>query len=142
MANIVLVRDVMQKDIRVVRRDTPMKEVVATMSKYDVGSIVVVQDERPIGIITERDVLTRLVEQCLAPETLTARYVMTTPVVTIIENASIEEAAKLMANKKAKRLPVMNNGRLAGILTITDIAFKVPALLALLEDLVRPHKRA
>lgn len=142
MANIVLIRDVMQKEVRVVRRDTPMKEVVATMSKYDVGSVVVVQDDRPIGIITERDVLTRLVEQCLAPETLTARYVMTTPVITISENATIEEAAKLMANKKAKRLPVMNSGKIVGILTITDIAFKVPALLTLLEDLVRPHKRA
>jgi len=73
MASIVLVRDVMSKEIKVVRPDTLVKEVVATMNKFDVGSLIIVQGERPVGIITERDILRRLVEPCLAPETLTAR---------------------------------------------------------------------
>jgi CBS domain-containing protein len=139
MAGIVLVRDIMSKDLRVVRSDTSMKEVVATMNKYDVGSIIVVQAERPIGIITERDILRRMVEDNLAPDTITARHVMTSPIITINENASIEEAARLMANKKAKRLPVMNNGKLVGILTFTDISIKVPEMLSILEELVRPQ---
>lgn len=142
MATIVIVRDVMSKDVKVVRPDTTMKEVVATMNKFDIGSILVVQGERPVGIITERDILRREVEPCLAPETLTARHVMTSPVLTINEEASIEEAAKLMAKKKAKRLPVMNNGKIVGILTYTDIVFKVPAMLSLLEELVRPYSRS
>lgn len=139
MAGIVLVRDIMSKDLRVVRSDTIMKEVVATMNKYDVGSIIVVQAERPIGIITERDILKRMVEDNMAPDTVTARHIMTSPVITINENASIEEAAKLMAAKKAKRLPIMNDGKLVGILTFTDIAIKVPQMLSILEELVRPH---
>jgi CBS domain-containing protein len=139
MAGIVLVRDIMSKDLRVVRSDTSMKEVVATMNKYDVGSIIVVQAERPIGIITERDILRRMVEDNLAPDTITARHVMTSPIITINENASIEEAARIMANKKAKRLPVMNNGKLVGILTFTDISIKVPQMLSILEELVRPQ---
>jgi CBS domain-containing protein len=142
MATIVIVRDVMSKDIKVVRPDTTMKEVVATMNKFSIGSMLVVQGERPVGIITERDVLRRQVEPCLAPETLTARHVMTSPIVTINEDASIEEAARLMIKKKAKRLPVMNNGKLVGIITYTDIVFKVPAMLSLLEELVRPYRRS
>ena len=142
MATIVIVRDVMSKDVKVVRPDTTMKEVVATMNKFGIGSIIVVQGERPVGIITERDILRRQVEPCLAPETLTAKHVMTSPVVTINEEASIEEAARLMAKKKAKRLPVMNNGRLMGILSYTDIVFKVPEMLSVLEELVRPHHRS
>ena len=142
MATIVIVRDVMSKDVKVVRPDTTMKEVVATMNKFDIGSILVVQGERPVGIITERDILRREVEPCLAPETLTARHVMTSPVITINEEASIEEAARLMAKKKAKRLPVMNNGKLVGILTYTDIVFKVPTMLSVLEELVRPYRRS
>ena len=142
MAGIVLVRDVMSKDVRVVRPDTAIKEVVATMNKFNIGSIVVVQGDRPVGIITERDILRRLVEPCLAPETLTARQIMTSPLLTINETASIEEAARLMAKKKIKKLPVMNNGKLAGIITFTDIAFKVPTLLSILEELVRPFHRS
>ncbi|NWF87804.1 CBS domain-containing protein [Candidatus Bathyarchaeota archaeon] len=141
MAGIVLVRDVMSKDVRVVRPDTSVKEVVATMNKFNIGSIIVVQGDRPVGIITERDILRRQVEPCLAPEILTARQVMTSPLITISETASIEEAAKLMAKKKAKRLPVMNNDKLVGIITFTDIVFKVPNMLTILEELVRPHHR-
>jgi CBS domain-containing protein len=142
MAGIVLIRDVMSKDVRVVRPDTTVREVVATMNKFDIGSIIVVQGERPVGIITERDILRRLVEPCLAPETLTARQVMTSPVQTINENASIEEAARLMAKKRVKRLPVMNDGKLVGIITFSDIVAKVPTMLSILEELLRPYHRS
>jgi CBS domain-containing protein len=141
MASIILVRDVMSKEVKVVRPDTTVKEVVATMNKFDIGSIIVVQGERPVGIITERDILRRLVEPCLAPETLTARHIMTSPVTTINETATIEEAAKLMAKKRVKRLPVMSDEKIVGIVTFTDIVTKVPTLLSILEELVRPHKR-
>jgi CBS domain-containing protein len=141
MAGIVLVRDIMSKGIRVVRPDTTVKEIVATMNKFDIGSIIVVQGSRPVGIITERDILRRQVEPCLAPEVLTARQIMTSPLITISETANIEEAAKLMTKKKAKRLPVMNNDRLVGIITYTDIVFKVPEMLTILEELVRPQHR-
>jgi CBS domain-containing protein len=142
MASIVLVRDVMSKDARVVRLDTSVQEVVATMNKFDIGSIIVVQGDRPVGIITERDIMRRLVEQCLAPETLTAQQIMTSPLVTISETASIEEAAKIMSRKRMKRLPVMKDGKLVGIITYTDIVAKVPTMLSLLEELVRPHHRS
>jgi CBS domain-containing protein len=142
MAGIVLVRDVMSKEVKVVRSDTSVKEVVATMNKFDIGSILVVQGDRPVGIITERDILRRLVEPCLAPETLTARQIMTSPVLTISETANIEETAKLMARKRVKRLPVINNGKLVGMITYTDIVAKVPTLLSILEELVRPQHRS
>jgi len=103
MASIMLVRDIMSKDVKVVRPDTSMKEVVATMNKFNIGSIIIVQSDRPVGIITERDILRRIVEPCLAPETLTARQIMTSPVLTISETASIEETAKLMARKRVKK---------------------------------------
>lgn len=142
MAGIVLVRDIMTKDVRVVRPDTLVKEVVATMNKFNIGSIVVVKSDRPVGVITERDILRRIVEPCLAPETLRAREVMTSPVITIGDTASIDEAARIMARKKVKRLLVMDNEKLAGIVTFTDIVTQVPNLLGILEELVRPHHRS
>ncbi len=101
-----------------------------------------VQGDRPVGIIAERDILRRQVEPCLAPETMTARHVMTSPVLTIGDAATIEEVANLMAKKKVKRLLVMNGPKLVGILTYTDIVFKVPALLSMLDELLRPHQRS
>jgi CBS domain-containing protein len=141
MASMVLVRDIMSKSVRVVRLDTTAQEIVATMNKFDISSIIVVQGERPVGIITARDILVRMVEQCFAPSALTAKQIMTSPLVAISETATIEEAARLMAKKKIKTLPVMDNDKLAGIVTFTDIVFKVPTLLSLLEELVRPYHR-
>jgi CBS domain-containing protein len=141
MAGIVLVRDVMSKEVKVVRPDSSVKEVVATMNKFDIGSILVVQGKRPVGIITERDILRRIVQPCLAPETLTARQVMTSPLLTINKTASIDEAAKLMAKEKVKKLPVMDKQKLVGIVTLTDIVTKVPTMLSILEELVRPYHR-
>jgi len=142
MAGLVLVRDIMSKHVRVVRLDSSVKEVVATMNKFDIGSIIVVQGDRPVGIITERDILRRVVEPCLAPEILVARQVMTSPLVTIKETASLDEAAGLMAKKKVKKLPVMNKEKLVGIVTFTDIVTKVPAMLSMLEELLRPYHRS
>jgi CBS domain-containing protein len=142
MAGIVVVRDVMAKGVKVVRPDTTVKEVVATMNKFNIGSVVVVQADRPVGIITERDILQRLVEPGLAPETLTARHVMTSPVVTIGESVSLDEAAKLMAKKKVKKLPVMSGDKLIGIITLTDIVAKMPTMFSVLEELVRPYHRS
>jgi CBS domain-containing protein len=127
----------MSKDVQVVRPDTTIQEVVATMSKFDISSIVVVQSEKPVGIITTRDVLSKVVVQCLAPRALTARQIMSSPLVTIGESATVEEAANLMAQKKIKTLPVMNNDKLAGILTYTDIVFEVPTMLSILRGLCR-----
>jgi len=141
MAGIVLVCDVMSRSVRVVRPDTLVKEVVATMNKLDIGSIVVVKGGRPVGIITERDILRRIVEPCLAPESLRAREVMTSPPISIRDTASIDEAAKIMTRKRIKRLLVMNNEKLAGILTFTDIVTQVPRMLGILEELVRPQHR-
>jgi len=142
MAGIVLIRDIMTKEVKVVRPDTLVKEVVATMNKFNIGSIVVVQSDRPVGIITERDILRRIVEPCLAPEALRAREVMSSPVITIRDTTSIDEAANIMARKKIKRLLVTENDKLVGILTFTDIVTQVPNMLGILEELVRPQHRS
>jgi len=136
MAGMVLVRDIMTKDVKVVRPDSNVKEVVATMNRFNIGSIVVVQGDRPVGIISERDILRRVVEPCLSPENLTAGQVMTSPVYTIKETASINEAAKLMAEEKVRKIPVMKKDKLVGIVTFTDIVTKVLSMISILEDLV------
>lgn len=134
MASMILVKDIMSKEVRMVRPDTSAQEVVATLNKFNIGSVIVVQKDKPVGIVTVRDVMNRLVEQYLAPRVLTARQMMTSPMTTINVEATVEEAAKLMAKKNVKTLPVMDKDKLVGIMSFTDIAFKVPTLLSLLEE--------
>jgi CBS domain-containing protein len=141
MVGTVIVRDVMSKDVKVVGPDSNVKEVVAAMNKFNIGSIVVVQSGRPVGVISERDILRRVVEPSLAPATLTARQVMTSPVITISETATVDEAAKLMAKKRVRKLPVMNKEELVGIVTFTDIVNRVLTMISILEELVRPCHR-
>jgi CBS domain-containing protein len=137
MASLVSVRDIMSKNVKVVRPDTTAQEVVATMSKFDISSIIVVQGERPVGIITLRDILSKVVVQCLAPQALTARQIMSSPLVTIQESATVEEAVNLMIQQKIKTLPVMDDNKLAGVLTHTDIVFEVTDMVSVLRSLCR-----
>ena len=131
------VREVMTRDVKVVREDTNMQEVVATMLKFDISSVVVVRKERPIGLITHKDILERVLQLELLPAALIARNVMSASLVTIGEDASLEEAARLMAKKGVKKLIVGQDNKLVGIITSTDIAREEPKLTKLFEELLR-----
>ncbi len=137
MAGMVLVRDVMTKDPKVVRRDTSVQEVVATMNKFDISSLIVVQEERPVGIVTHKDIMQKIVQPRIPPDAVTAREVMSAPIVTIHEDASIEEAVKLMAKKNIKKLPVVTDHKLVGIITSMDLVREEPKLTSLMEDLLK-----
>jgi CBS domain-containing protein len=138
MAGLILVRDVMTKEPRVVRRDTNVQEVVATMGKYDISSIIVVEEKRPIGIVTHKDIISKLVQARIPPDAVTAREVMTSPLVTISEDSSIEDAARLMSKKHIKKLVVTrNNNELAGIITSSDLVREAPKTTELLNQLLK-----
>ena len=137
MAGLILVRDVMTKEPRVVRRDTNVQEVVATMNKYDISSIIVVEEKRPIGIVTHKDIISKLVQARIPPDAVTAREVMTSPIITINEDSSIEEAARLMSKKHIKKLIVTRNNELAGIITSSDLVREAPKTTELLNQLLK-----
>lgn len=136
LAGVILVRDVMETDVKTVRPDSSVMEAIQKMNKFDVGSIVVVQERRPVGIITERDILRKILESGLDPVTVRARQIMSSPIVTIREDLAIEEAAKIMTAKKIKKIPVVKDGKLIGIVTATDLVRNEPKMISLLEDLL------
>lgn len=140
LAGLMLVRDVMTKNPKVVRRDTSVQEVVATMNKFDISSVVVVQEERPVGIVTHKDIVSKIVQPRIPPDAVTAREVMSSPIVSISEDASTEEAAKLMVRKHIKKLPVVRDDKLVGIITTMDLVREAPKLAALMEELLRASR--
>lgn len=142
MSGNVLVRDVMTKNVKVVREDTALHEVIATLSSFDINSLVVMAGHRPVGIVTTKDALTRGFEHGMPVSAITAGMVASSPVVTIDEEATVEEAAELMKRRKIKHLPVVNNSRLVGIVSDGDIMFAVPSMLSTMEEVCRPQKQS
>jgi len=138
MASNVVVRDIMSKDVKTVRNDTSVQEVVALMNKYDKDAIIVEQSGKPTGIITVKDVLIRAVEYGTPLSTIIARMVYTNPLVTINEDATVEEAARLMKEWRIKHLPIVDkNGCLVGMVNDRDIIYAVPSLMSTMEEFCR-----
>jgi len=122
----------MQRNVKTAHPDSTVKEVVEKMNRFNIGSIVIVQGERPIGIITERDVLQKVVEHCLDPSLCKAKEIMTTPILTAGEDMSLDDAAKFMASRKIKKIPIVRNQTLVGIVTATDMMEKNPTIVHVL----------
>jgi CBS domain-containing protein len=141
MESNVLVRDIMSKNVKVVREDTNLHEVIATIGKFEINSLIVVQAERPIGIITTRDALVRGFEHGLPASQITAGMVASSPVITIDEQATVQEAAEKMRRSKIKHLPVISGDKLVGIVTDSDIMFAVPSMLSMMEEVCRQPQK-
>jgi signal-transduction protein with cAMP-binding, CBS, and nucleotidyltransferase domain len=140
MPSKVLVKDLMSTDVNVFENESTVDKIVQTMSDCNVDYVIVVQSRKPTGIITEHDVIVRMLTQGLDPKVVIARAIYTNPLVTIEETATVEEAAKVMKEWNIKHLPVTQNGRIAGMLNYLDIAFNVPELLPAMKELYRPSK--
>ena len=138
MASNVVVKDIMSKDVKTVRNDTSVQEVVALMNKYDKDAILVEQSGKPTGIITVKDVLIRAVEYGTPLSTIIARMVYTNPLVKIDEDATVEEAEKLIKEWRIKLLPIVDkNGCLVGMVNDRDIIYAVPSLMSTMEEFCR-----
>jgi len=122
------VEDVMTPAVKTVERYASVLEATKIMEDMLLGALVVVERSRAVGIITERDVIHRVVNAGLDPKRTAVSEVMSSPLVTITPEASIEKAAQLMVEKRIKKLPVLKDGRLVGIITATDIVREVPHL--------------
>jgi CBS domain-containing protein len=140
MASKVLVKDLMSTNVNVFKNESSVLEVVKAMSDCNVDYVIVEQSGKPTGIITEHDIIVRMLTQGLDPRVVIARAVYTNPLVTMEETATVEEAAKLMREWNIKHLPVTRDGRLAGMITYLDIAFNAPELMPAMKELHSPSK--
>jgi len=118
--------------------DASVAEAAGLMRANDVGSLIVIEDGRPSGIVTERDVVTKVAAEERAPRDVRVRDIMSAPVVAIHPDEEVLEAARLMSSRKIRRLAVVKEGALVGILTENDILRIWPSLV----DVTREYDRA
>ncbi len=112
----------MVQEIIKIRADATVKEAVEMMNKHGIGCLIAIKNEKPIGIMTERDILKRVIPESKNPEKAQVSEVMSTPLIAGGPDMYVEDAARLMFKKNIKKLPIMENGKLVGLLTISDIA--------------------
>jgi signal-transduction protein with cAMP-binding, CBS, and nucleotidyltransferase domain len=98
-----------------------VRKAVRLMNDREIGCLVVVQDGKPTGIVTERDMLKRVLVAGRDPRAVEVAEVMSKPLLFMESEKEIEEAVKLMFKHKIKKLPIVENGRLVGLVTLTDL---------------------
>jgi signal-transduction protein with cAMP-binding, CBS, and nucleotidyltransferase domain len=98
-----------------------VRKAVRLMNDREIGCLVVVQDGKPTGIVTERDMLKRVLVAGRDPRAVEVAEVMSKPLLFMESEKKIEEAVKLMFKHKIKKLPIVENGRLVGLVTLTDL---------------------
>ena len=107
-------------------------DVAKLMAKHRVGSIVMTEGnkKRPVGIVTERDIIKKVTAQNKSADQVAVRHIMSTPLVTVKSIDSIDTAAETIAENKIKRLVVLEqDGSMVGILSVSDIAKKLAKIL-------------
>jgi len=111
-------KDMMKKDVVTVGTDATVRKTIELMSQHQIGCIVVMG---PIGIVTESDLVRKVLNQSKDPEKTFVGEIMSMPLAVGHPEMSIEEAMQAMTNRNIKKLPITENERLLGVITITDL---------------------
>lgn len=127
------VEDVMVKEVIKIEESVTIKEAAELMNKYEIGCLIAVKKGKVSGILTERDLLKRVVAEAKDASKLRVRDVMTSPLVVAEPKMDLGEAVRLMFQMKIKKLPVVEDKRLVGLVSLTDIARFQPQLMGLIK---------
>jgi CBS domain-containing protein len=117
----VTAKDLAKPSIISLDKERSAWEAIGLMFDFDIGSVVVTASGKPVGIVTERDILRKVAHASLDPKSVKVGQVMSSPLITIASTASLGDAALLMLEKKIRRLLVVENNRIIGIFTQRDL---------------------
>lgn len=133
----VTVREVMNSPVITGTEDETIQAISTRMIDYQIGSVIIMKGSEPVGIVTDGNIIYQVVAKDLKPSEVLAKDVMSTPLLTIKDDKDVSEAANLMRRKGVKRLGVMDDGRLMGIISISDIISVMPELYAIAAEKAR-----
>ena len=130
----IYVEEIMTKAPVVGSPNMTVREAAFLMKSWKVGSVIIVEDDTPIGIITERDMVEKVVADDRSPSTINVREIMSSPLITVNPRDSLGNATKKMSMLGVRRLPVVVNKQLVGMLTENDILRISPTLIELTRE--------
>ncbi len=118
------VADIMTRDPMTIEGDEPVIEAARRMRGADTGDVVVLTEGRPDGILTDRDIAVRVVAEGLDPAGTRAHDVCSGDLTSVAPDTTLEQASRFMRGNAVRRLPVVEQGRLVGVLSIGDLAIE------------------
>ena len=122
-----IISEVMTREVRVASPDDTLQCVARVMEEEDFGSLPVAENDRLVGMLTDRDITIRAVARGLAPQDSTVREVMSTDVQYVYDDESVLDVANVMGDLHVRRLPVLDRDqRLVGIVSLGDLALSTP----------------
>lgn len=115
------IEDIMTTDVETCMPESTLQEVASKMREINVGSIPICEDDRLVGIVTDRDIVIRGLAEHIPGDAAIAE-ILSAEVITGTVSLTVEEAAELMARHKIRRLPIVSNERIIGIVSLGDLA--------------------
>ena len=124
-------RDIMIKKVITITREKTAQDAAILMAEHATGSVIVVNGESIVGIVTERDLVRKVCTKDVPSSKIPLSDVMSSPVISAEPDMPIETAVQRMFNNKIRRLPILENGKLVGIVTVSDLAkhFRTKSLI-------------
>lgn len=138
----VSVAEVMNKAVIVMDINSDIPAIAKEMISRDAGSIIITENGKAMGIITERDFVRGILTEDRKPSEVKASEILSTPLITVEPETSIVEASEIMLKANIKRLPVLENGRIIGVISNTDILMVTPGLNTILKELIDMNREA
>jgi CBS domain-containing protein len=136
-----LVKDIMTSPVVTIGEKETIYKAAQLMSKQDVGCIIVIdKDNKPVGILTEKDMVTRVLAKNQLASRIRSGKVMTTPLITTDPEVTLVEAARKMSRLNVRRLGVVYKGNLEGIISSKDILAVTPELLEIIQERAKIEK--
>nr|QNO53761.1 inosine-5'-monophosphate dehydrogenase [Methanosarcinales archaeon ANME-1 ERB6] len=125
-AELLEVRDIMTYPAITEDEDVSVAEIVKCMKMSGISCEVITKGDSPVGIVTDRDVVTKVIMKGRNPGEVKAKEIMSSPLMTIESDASLGSAGKVLIEKGIRRLPVIENGELVGIVSLRNIVTREP----------------
>ncbi len=134
-------RDVMRTSLATTGTDSTVADAARLMCREAVGSVIIVQKNHPIGIVTEEDINCKVVAKDLKPSSVRVNEIMSTPLITVSADKTVGDAAHMMVKHRVRRLPVVDGAnKVIGIVTVRDLLTVSNELNELLTDLIEINR--
>jgi CBS domain-containing protein len=124
------VRDIMTPQVVTEDEEAPISKISRDMEVSGIGSVVITSKGKPVGIITDRDIAIKVIMENKRPDEIKAKDIMASPLTTIKPEASVEKACELLAEKGIRRLPVIEDDKLVGVISVRNILSRNPTCVS------------
>jgi len=129
-----LVKDLMSRKVNTIEENKTVFHAAKQMAKERRGYVVVLKNGKPVGILTDSDILEKVISKGKDPKKIKVKEVMSSPLITISPDEELVEVSRIMRKNVIKRVPVVKNGKLVGIITDNDIAKISPEFINIIEE--------